>query len=110
MERGQKHDIPRPVTDLVEVWFWIEKDADDYPESKSWEGMLSRATGQGFLVESVPFYLKNVSRGDLVAAEAGDFLRFRHLVKRGGYNTYRLLMDGVSEESNKQYPSWKREA
>jgi hypothetical protein len=98
MEQGRIHHIPKPEPHLVEVWFWIQKDADGYPESKSWKGMLSRATSQGFLLETVPFYLKNVSRGDLVAAEEGDFLRFSHVVERGGHNTYRLLMDGASEE------------
>jgi hypothetical protein len=98
MEQGQNHDTPKPETDLVEIWFWIEKDADGYPESKSWEGMWSRVTSQGFLVESVPFYLKNVSRGDLVAAEEGVFQRFSHVIERGGHNTYRLLMDGASED------------
>jgi len=97
MEQGQKHGLPESEGELVEVWFPIEKDADGYPESKSWEGMLSRVTSRGFLLESVPFYLKNVSRGDVVAAEEGDFLRFSHVVERGGHNTYRLLMDEASE-------------
>jgi hypothetical protein len=97
MEQGQSHGFPVSEEELVEVWFPIEKDADGYPESKSWEGMLSRVMSRGFLLASVPFYLKNVSKGDLVAAEEGDFLRFSHVVERGGHNTYRLLMDEASE-------------
>jgi hypothetical protein len=97
MEQGQSHGLPESEGELIEVWFPIEKDADGYPESKSWEGMLSRATSRGFVLESIPFYLKNVSKGDLVAAQEGDFLRFSHVVERGGHNTYRLLMDEASE-------------
>ncbi|MDP9049557.1 MAG: DUF4265 domain-containing protein [Acidobacteriota bacterium] len=78
---------------LEEIWFPIEKDADGYPESKSWEGLLGRTSQAGFVIESVPFYLKNVARGDVVAAEKTDRLRFSHVVQRGGHNTYRLLMD-----------------
>jgi hypothetical protein len=59
--------------------------------------MLSYPSDKGFLLESVPFYLKNVSRGDVVAAVEGDFLQYDHVVARGGHNTYRLLMDGVSD-------------
>jgi hypothetical protein len=97
MEQGQSHGPLAPEGELVEIWFPIEKDADGYPESKSWEGMLSHVTRNGFLLESVPFYLKNVSRGDIVTAEEGEFLRFSHVVERGGHNTYRLLMDEASE-------------
>jgi hypothetical protein len=97
MEQKQSHGLPEPEGDLVEVWFWIEKDADGYPDSRSWEGMLSRSTCRGFVLESVPFYLKNVSRGDVVEADAGEFLKFSRVLERGGHNTYRLLMDDAPE-------------
>jgi hypothetical protein len=84
---------PPGSRELEEIWFPIEKDADGYPKSKSWEGLLSRASQTGFVIESVPFYLKNVARGDVVAVEKTDLLRFSHVVERGGHNTYRLLMD-----------------
>lgn len=32
-----------------------------------------------------------------MAAEKADFLRFTHVVERGGHNTYRLLMDKAPE-------------
>jgi hypothetical protein len=83
-------------SELVEVWFKIEKDADGYPESKNWEGLLTRPEGDGFCrLLSVPFYLKNVSRGDLVAAASGRFLEFSRILERSGHNTYRLLLKEV---------------
>ena len=92
MKDAQKHQHPTPNPELVEVWFKIEKDADGYPETKSWEGMLAHPEGSQFRLISVPFYLKNVSRGDLVAASNGEFLEFSEVVSRGGHNTYRLLI------------------
>jgi hypothetical protein len=84
---------------LVEIWFEIEKDADGYPESKTSEALLARPTAEidQFVLESVPFYLKNVSRGDLVKTtivqeEDGQIFEFDDVVERGGHNTYRLLL------------------
>ena len=95
MEEKQKHTSRTDDSGLIEVWFKIEKDADGYPESKSWEGLLTRPEGEAFRVLSVPFYLKNVSRGDLIAATSGQFLEFRRVLGRGGHNTYRLLLKHV---------------
>jgi hypothetical protein len=84
---------------LVEIWFRIEKDKDGYPESKTWEQLLARPTQQvdQFRLESVPFYLKNVSRGDLVKAkivnnDQGEIFEFDSVVSHEGHNTYRLLL------------------
>jgi hypothetical protein len=84
---------------LVAIWFRIEKDADGYPESKTWEQLLARPTEKvdQFRLESVPFYLKNVSRGDLVRAKIvkgkhGEIFEFSEVVHHGGHNTYRLLL------------------
>ena len=92
MNEKQIHEGIAPAKGLIAVWFPIEKDAHGYPETRSWEGMLSRRSTEGFVLESVPFYLKNVSRGDTVAAAEGDFLRFSQVIARGCHNTYRLLM------------------
>jgi hypothetical protein len=84
---------------LVEIWFPIEKNEDGYPKSKSREQLLARPTEQinEFVLESVPFYLRNVSRGDVVraktvAVEDGKIFEFDDLVRHGGHNTYRLLL------------------
>jgi Domain of unknown function (DUF4265) len=84
--------------DLREVWFLIEKDEDGYPESRTWEGMWARPIKDAFEILSVPFYLKNVSRGDVVDANQGDFLKFSDVRSRGGHNTYRLLMENGSHD------------
>ena len=76
----------------VEVWFKIEKDADGYPESKSWEGLWAKQRNGVYTLKSVPFYLKNVSIGDEVEAAEGEFLEFQKVVARAGHNTYRLLL------------------
>lgn len=77
---------------LVEIWFKIEKDSDGYPESKDWEGLLASRLGEHFKIESVPFYLKSISRGDIVEARRREFLEYVRVVRRGGSNTYRLLL------------------
>jgi hypothetical protein len=87
----------------VEIWFRIAKDDDDYPEFKNWEQLLARPVlkrDDYFQLESIPFYLKNVSRGDIIRAEIvqnkeiqeGEIFQFEDVVDRGGHNTYRLLL------------------
>lgn len=88
---------------FVEIWFPIEKDKDGYPQSKHWEQLLARPMLEAdtcFQIESVPFYLRNISRGDIVQArttenreiDEGEVFEFADLIKRGGHNTYRLLL------------------
>lgn len=87
----------------VEVWFRIEKDKDGYPQSRNWEQLLARPVLQRddyFQIESVPSYLKNVSRGDIVRArttrnseiQEEEVFEFDDVIDRGGHNTYRLLL------------------
>ena len=87
----------------VEIWFRIEKNKDGYPKSKEWEQLLARPILQRddyFQIESVPFFLRNVSRGDVVKAktvkstesDGEERFEFDGVVDRGGHNTYRLLL------------------
>src|SRR5580693_6016386 len=87
----------------VEIWFAIEKDQDGYPESKNWEQLLARPLLERddyFQIESIPFFLKNVSLGDIVRArtvtnseiDEGEVFEFDTVLDRGGHNTYRLLL------------------
>lgn len=87
----------------VEVWFPVEKDKDGYPQSRDWEQLLARPVRERddyFQIESIPFYLKNVSRGDIVRAKTTrnsdiheeEVFEFEGVVDRGGHNTYRLLL------------------
>ena len=87
----------------VEIWFPIEKDRDGYPKSRNWEQLLALPVVERddyFKIESIPFYLKNVSRGDIIRAKTtengeiqhGEIFAFEEIVDRGGHNTYRLLL------------------
>jgi hypothetical protein len=87
----------------VEIWFRIEKDKDGYPQSKNWEQLLARPVLERddyFRIESIPYFLKNVSRGDIVSTtittnselEGVEVFAFDSVVDRGGHNTYRLLL------------------
>jgi hypothetical protein len=87
----------------VEIWFPIKKDQDGYPKSKKWEQLLARPLlkrDDYFQIESVPFFLKNVSVGDIVRAKTvtnpeiqdGEVFEFNGILDRGGHNTYRLLL------------------
>jgi hypothetical protein len=87
----------------VEIWFSIEKDEDGYPETRNWEQLLARPVLEHddyFQIESIPFYLKNISRGDIVKANVvenkelqdGELFEFDSVVDRGGHNTYRLFL------------------
>lgn len=87
----------------VEIWFRIEKDKDGYPRTKNWEQLLAwpiLERADYFRIESIPFFVKGISRGDIVRAKGsqnseiqeGEFFEFESLVERGGHNTYRLLL------------------
>lgn len=53
-----------------------------------------------FAIDSIPFFVKDISRGDIVRArisinpevQEGEFFEFESMVERGGHNTYRLLL------------------
>ena len=87
----------------VEIWFPIAKDKQGYPESKTWEQLLARPVLERddyFQLASIPFYLKNVSCGDIIRAnivenkeiQDGKLFEFDSVIDRGGHNTYRLLL------------------
>jgi hypothetical protein len=87
----------------VEIWFRIEKDEDGYPVSKDWELLLAwpvLESDRCFCIESIPFFVKGISRGDIVKAKGsensdvqeGEFFEFESIIERRGHNTYRLLI------------------
>ena len=88
---------------FVEIWFQIEKDKDGYPKSKDWEQLLARPLLERddyFKIESIPFFLKTISRGDIVRARTvvnskiqdGEIFEFDTVLEHAGHNTYRLLL------------------
>jgi hypothetical protein len=76
----------------AEIWFEVEKDADGYPEPVDWEVLPARQIGGHFKIDGIPFYLKNVSLGDVVEATPHEVRAFVRVVERGGSSTYRLLL------------------
>jgi hypothetical protein len=87
----------------VEIWFRIEKDQDGYPRSKSWEQLIAWPVVENdryFSIESIPFFVRGISRGDIVKAKVsensdvqdGEFFEFDSIVERKGHNTYRILL------------------
>ncbi|MEO6394168.1 MAG: DUF4265 domain-containing protein [Pyrinomonadaceae bacterium] len=87
----------------VEIWFPVEPDSDGFPSDIRWEQLMASPVVEDenfFQLESIPFYLKNVSRGDIVEAleRPGNELdgvsrfEFEKVICRGGHNTYRLLL------------------
>jgi hypothetical protein len=87
----------------VEIWFKLVKSADGYPESQDWEELWARPAGDGYRIESTPFFENRVSKGDLVVAtlQGDGFLQFERVVERGRHSTFRVLIDDerVSVES-----------
>ena len=88
---------------FVEIWCGIKKDKNGYPQSKEWEQLLARPVLERddyFQIESVPFYLRDLSRGDIVQAKtmrnveigADEVFELANVIRRGGHNTYRLLL------------------
>jgi hypothetical protein len=73
----------------AEIWFEVEKDADGYPESVDREVLPARQIGGHFKIGGTPFYLKNVSLGDVVEATPHEVRALVRVVERGGGNTYR---------------------
>jgi hypothetical protein len=85
----------------VEIWFRIEKDKDGYPRSKSWEQLLGwpvRERDDYFSIESIPFFVKGISRGDIVLAKVthnsevqeGEFFEFGQPTHP--YNIHEILV------------------
>ena len=89
----------------VEIWFRIVKDEEGYPRSRDWEQLLAWPVLERddyFSIESIPFFVKGISRGDIVRAKVAlntevqekEFFEFDSVVERGGHNTYRILLRG----------------
>jgi hypothetical protein len=90
---------------VTEVIFPIEKDAEGYPKSRDFEALLCEpldAECSICTVKSVPFYLRSVAFGDTISAEEDldGNLRFKGVVKRGGYSVYRVLLHAPSRKED----------
>jgi Domain of unknown function (DUF4265) len=88
---------------VVEVWFEVEKDADGYPKSRDQEALLCKPLNADCtlcVAASVPFYLRNVAYGDTISTEQdpSGSLRFKEIMKRGGYSIYRILLHDTAKK------------
>jgi hypothetical protein len=89
----------------VEIWFKIEKDAEGYPKSQDWEELWATPVeGDGFRLDSTPFFVKGIAAGDVVSAvktEKGRYT-FERVISRSGNSNFRIwLHDTVKNEGTK---------
>ena len=59
----------------VEIWFRPEKDENGHPKSKKWEQLLAwpvLESDRCFCIESIPFFVKGISRGDSIKAKLSE--------------------------------------
>jgi hypothetical protein len=80
------------------VVFRLEQDEEGYPPS-NWESLWALETEDGlFSIDNIPFFVKGISSGDVVAAEQSEGeLRFKELVRPSSNSVFRLYVSDVSE-------------
>lgn len=96
---------PTKETLMVEVVFQIDKDAGGYPKSRDFEALLCKPLNPECslcVVNSVPFYLRNVAYGDTIRTkdDASNSLGFEGIVRRGGYSVYRVLLHDTAKKDD----------
>jgi len=88
-------NAPEANGDFVEVWFKLVKSADGYPKSQDWEELWARPDGEVYVVSSIPFFEKRVSRGDRIRVTTNPegFLEFIEVATHNGHSTFRVYVD-----------------
>jgi hypothetical protein len=91
--------------EYVKVAFKLPRGDDGYPPV-DWENLWAIPLSDGsYLVDSVPFYVKLISSGDVVAASHVDGqLTFQKFLAAGGHSTVRVIVyevDRVAELRSK---------
>jgi len=89
------HKHISPNADAVEIWFPVQPDDDNYRKSQEWEQLWSWPTSEGYRVDNIPFFVKEISRGDIVrAAKApGGWLRFESMAQASDHSTFRIFLN-----------------
>jgi hypothetical protein len=79
--------------DYVKVLFKLEKEDEDYPPV-DYERLWARPLGEGlFELDNIPFFVRGISAGDVVAARQGDGeVVFSELVRPSGSSTLRIIV------------------
>lgn len=72
----------------------------DTPEQCELEGVWACPVSDGFKIDNIPFYVREIALDDIVTAEndAGGMLRYKELVRSSGHSTIRLWFAKNKEE------------
>src|ERR1700755_1092034 len=82
----------------VKIAFPLSRDEDDYPPADR-EHLWAIARGDRYEIDNVPFFVKGVSAGDLVAAHKdGEQLIFDRVIDFGGHSTIRVVMYDLAQK------------
>jgi Domain of unknown function (DUF4265) len=62
------------------------------PEVRELESVWATPVGDGYQIDNIPFYVREIALGDIVRAEKDDdgMLHFKSLVRPSGHSTVRL--------------------
>jgi hypothetical protein len=87
----------------VEIWFPVTADKDGYPSSQPWEQLHGWPTDDGYIIDNVPFFAKDVAVGDTVSARltANGSYQFDAVLSRSGRSVFRIWL---SEEAAVRLP------
>ncbi|MFY0566156.1 DUF4265 domain-containing protein [Archangium lansingense] len=79
--------------EYVRVLFKLEKEDEDYPPV-DYERLWAKPLGQGlFEIDNIPFFVRGISVGDVVAAQQGEGeVVFSALVRASGSSTLRVIV------------------
>lgn len=78
----------------VKILFRLERDEDGYPPEDA-ESVWALPVDEGYQVENIPFFVRDIALGDVVKAEPAEdgMLEFSgSVLRRGGHSTYRVLL------------------
>ena len=79
--------------EAVEIWFPVKRDEKGYPK-QPWEQLYAWPVGDGFQIDNVPFFVKDIAVGDVVAARPREtgWYQFDHVVRANGHSTFRIWL------------------
>ncbi|MCY1079685.1 DUF4265 domain-containing protein [Archangium lansingense] len=79
--------------EYVRVLFKLEKEEEDYPPV-DYERLWARPLAEGlFEIDNIPFFVRGISVGDVVAAQQGQGeVVFSELVRASGSSTLRVIV------------------
>lgn len=83
-----------PVRDHVKITFFLPRDEDGYPPYER-ENLLAAPLPEGsFRIESIPYYVRGISKGDVIDVATQGARRFaKRLVEASGNSTLRIWTD-----------------